>query len=99
MILRRKAVSIKEQVVSEEYPPNSAPMVYYVVLTSCDKYGRPEYPTNFFDGAIKRNFKKHDIPVITVDDLLKEFQRVFKNWDGKDDLFPRSRKTNHEKDQ
>lgn len=31
--------------------------------------------------------------------MLKEFQRVFKNWNGKDDLFLRSRKTNHEKDQ
>ena len=99
MILRKKAISVKEHINSQEYPPNKAPNVFYVVLTSCDKYGRPEFPVSFFDGATKRSFKKHDIQVITVHDLLVDFKRAYPDWDGKSDIFPRSSGTDHEENQ
>lgn len=90
MILRKKAISVKEKIDSQGYPPNDAPRVYYVALTSCDKSGRPELPVSFFDGATKRSFKKHDIQVITVHDLLVDFKQAYPDWDGKSDIFPRS---------
>ena len=97
MILRKKAISVKEYIDSQEYPPNEAPNVFYIVLTSCDKYGRPELPVSFFDGATKRSFKKHDIKVVTVHDLNVDFKQAYPDWDGKLDLFPRSSETDHEK--
>ena len=99
MILRKKAISVKEHIDSQVYPPNEAPNVLYIVLTSCDKYGRPELPVTFFDGATKRSFKKHDIKVVTVHDLLIDFKQAYPDWDGKLDLFPRSSETDHEKNQ
>ena len=99
MILRKKAISVKEYIDSQEYPPNEAPNVFYIVLTSCDKYGRPELPVSFFDGATKRSFKKHDIQVVTIHELVVDFKQAYRNWNGKLDLFPRSSETNHEKNQ
>ena len=99
VILRKKAISVKEYIDSQEYPPNEAPNVFYIVLTSCDKYGRPELPVSFFDGATKRSFKKHDIQVVTIHELVVDFKQAYRNWDGKLDLFPRSSETNHEKNQ
>ena len=81
MILRKKAISTKEHIKSQGLPPNETPSVYYVTLTSCDKYGRPEFPTCFFDSATKKSFKKHDIKVITVHDLLQEFKKHCKDWE------------------
>ena len=99
MILRKKAISVKALIDSQGYLPNEAPSVYYVALTSCDKYGRPELPVGFFDGATKRSFMKHDIQVITVHDLLVDFKQAYPNWDGKSDIFPRSSGTDHEENQ
>ena len=99
MILRKKTISVKEHVDSQGHPPNEAPSVFYVALSSCDKYGRPEFPVNFFDGATKRSFKKHDIQVVTVHDLLVDFKQAYPDWDGKSDLFPRLSETDHEKNQ
>ena len=99
MILRKKAISTKEDIDSQGLPPNETPNVYYVTLTSCDKYGKPEFPTSFFDSATKRSFKKHDIEVITVHDLLQDFKKHYKAWDGKSDLFQRSKGEDHEKDE
>ena len=90
---------MKEYIDSQEYPPNEAPNVFYVVLTSCDKYGRPEFPVTFFDRATKRSFKKHDIQVITVLDLFNDFKQAYPDWDGKSDIFPMSNKINHENNQ
>ena len=97
VILRKKAISVKELIDSQGNPSNEAPSVYYVALSSCDKYGRPELPVNFFDGATKRSFMKHDIKVVTVHDLLVDFKQAYPDWDGKLDLFPRSSETDHEK--
>ena len=97
MILRKKAISVKEHIDSQEYPPNEAPNVFYVVLTSCDKYGRPELPVSFFDGATKRSFKRQDIQVVTVHDLLVGFKKAYPDWDGTLDRFPRSSEIDHEK--
>ena len=99
MILRKKAISVKALIDSQGYLPNEAPSVYYVALTSCDKYGRPELPVGFFDGATKRSFKKHDIQVITVHDLLVDFKQAYPDWDGKSNIFPMSNKTDHENNQ
>ena len=99
MILRKKAISVKENIDSQGHPPNEAPSVYYVALSSCDNYGRPEFPINFFDGATKRSFKMHGIKVVTVHDLVVDFKQAHPDWDGKLDLFPRSRETDHEKNQ
>ena len=99
MILRKKAISVKEKIDSQGYPPNNAPTVYYVALTSCDKYGRPELPVGFFDGATKRSFKKHDIQVITVHDLLVDFEKAYPDWDGESIIFPILNKTDHENNQ
>ena len=99
MILRKKALSTKEYIKSQGLPPNETPNVYYVTLTSCDKYGKPEFPTSFFDSATKKSFKKHDIQVITVHDLLQDFKKHYKTWDGKSDSFKRSNKEDHEKDE
>ena len=96
VILRKKAISVKEHIDSQKYPPNEAPNVFYVVLTSCDKYGRPEFPVSFFDGATKRSFKKHDIQVITVHDLLVDFEKAYPDWDGESNILPMSNKTDHE---
>ena len=97
VILRKKAISVKEQIDAQGLPPNEAPNVFYIALTSCDRYGRPELPVNFFDGATKRSFKNHHIEVVTVHDLLVDFQQAYPDWDGKLDLFPRSSETDHEK--
>ena len=99
VILRKKAILVKEHIDSQGKYPNEAPRVYYVTLTSCDKFGRPELPVSFFDGATKRSFKKYDIQVITVHDLVVDFKEAFPNSDGKADIFPRSCGTDHEKDQ
>ena len=99
MILRKKAISVKEYIDSQGYPPNEVPNVFFVVLTSCDKYGRPEFPVTFFDGATKRSFKKHDIKVITVHHLVLDFKQAWADWDGKSDIFPRSSGTDHDKNQ
>ena len=99
VILRKKAISVKNHIDSQGYHPNEAPNVFYIVLTSCDKYGRPELPVSFFDGATKRSFKKHDIQVVTIHELVVDFKQTYRNWDGKLDLFPRSSETNHEKNQ
>ena len=99
MILRKKAISVKEHIDAQGLPPNEAPNVFYIALSSCDRYGRPYLPVNFFDGATKRSFKKHDIKVVTVHDLLVEFKQANPDWDGKLDLFSRSSKTDHEKNQ
>ena len=99
MILRKKAISVKEHIKSQGYPPNEAPKVFYVALTSCDKYGRPELPVSFFDGATKRSFKKHDIQVITVHDLIVDFNQAYPDWDGKSDIFPRSSGTDHKENE
>ena len=99
VILRKKAILVKEHIDSQEYHPNESPNVFYVVLTSCDKYGRPEFPVSFFDGATKRSFKKHDIQVVTVHDLLVDFKHAYPDWDSKLDLFPRSSEIDHEKNQ
>ena len=98
MILRKKAISVKENIDSQGSYPNVAPSVYYVTLTSCDKYGKPESPVSFFDVATKRSLKKHDIQVITVHDLAIDFKTACPDWDGKADIFPRSSETDHEKD-
>ena len=90
---------MKEHINSQGYPPNEKPNVYYVVLTSCDSYGRPEFPVSFFDGATKRSFKKHDIQVITVHDLVMDFKQSYPNWDGDSELFQRSSETNHDENQ
>ena len=97
MILRKKAISVKEHIDAKGLSPNEAPNVFYIALSSCDRYGRPELPVNFFDGATKRSFKKHDIKVVTVHDLLVDFKQAYPDWDGKLDLFPRSSETDHEK--
>ena len=47
VILRKKAISVMEYINSQEYPPNEAPNVFYIPLTSSDKYGRPEFPSAF----------------------------------------------------
>ena len=99
MILRKKAISVKQSIDSQGYPPNEAPSVYYIVLTSCDEYGRPEFPVTFFDGSTKRSFKKHNIKVITVHDLVLDFKTACPDWDGKSDLFQRSNETDYEKNQ
>ena len=99
MILRKKAISVKEHVDSLGNHPNEAPSVYYVILTSCDKFGRPEFPVSFFDSVTKRSFKKYDIKVLTVHDLVVHFKKDHPNWDGKTDIFPRSSVTDHEKNQ
>ena len=99
MILRKKAISVKEHIDAQGLPPNEAPDVFYIALTSCDKYGRPELPVSFFDGATKRSFKKHDIQVITVHDLLVDFKQAYPDWDGKSNIFPMSNKTDHENNQ
>ena len=99
MILRKKAISVKEHIDSRGKYSNEAPRVYYVTLTSCDKFGRPELPVSFFDGATKRSFKKHDIQVITVHDLVVDFKIAYPDWDGKSDIFPRTSGTDHEKNQ
>ena len=90
---------MKEHIDSREYPPNEAPNVFYVVLTSCDKYGRAEFPVSFFDSSTKKSFKKHDIQVVTVHDLVVDFKKAYPDWDGTLDLFSRSSKTDHEKNQ
>ena len=97
VLLRKKAISVKESISSQALPPNEEPNVYFVTLTSCDKYGRPEFPTCLFDGATKRNLKEHGIQVITVHDLLQEFQKSCKDWDGVSDLFKRSNDIDNEK--
>ena len=99
MILRKKAISVKENIDSQGNNPNKAPSVFYVVLTSCDKSGRPELPVSFFDVATKRSFKKHDIQFITVHDLVVDFKKSFPNWDGKSDIFLRSGETDHKENQ
>ena len=99
MILRKKAISVKALIDSQGNLPNEAPSVYYVALTSCDRYGRPELPVSFFDGATKRSFKKHDIQVITVHDLLVDFKQAYPDWDGKSNIFPMSNKIDHENNQ
>ena len=99
MILRKKAISVKEHIDSQGNYPNEAPSVYYVTLTSCDKYGKPDFPVSFFDGATKRSFKKHDIRVITVHDLVIDFKEACPDWDGKSDNFPRCSTTQNEKKQ
>ena len=99
VILRKKAFMVKDLVHLKKFPPGRAPNVYYIVLTSCDKYGKPEFPTSLFDGATKRSFKKHKIHVITVHDLLTDFRKAHPNWDGKSDLFQRSSEIDLEKDQ
>ena len=88
-----------EYINSQEYPPNEAPNVFYIPLTSSDKYGRPEFPVCFFGGATKGSFKNHNIKVITVHDLVKDFKRSCPDWDGKSDIFLRSSKIDHEKNQ
>ena len=98
VLLRKKAISTK-QFIDPNQPPNQAPNVYYVTLTSCDKYGRPEFPVCLFDGSTKKNLKKHGIQVLTVKDLQEEFRQICPHWDGKSDLFKRSNKTDHEKEE
>ena len=95
----KKAISVKEHIDSQRNYPKEASSVYYVTLTSCDKFGRPELPVSFFDGATKRSFKKHDIQVITVYDLVVDFKVAYPDWDGKADIFPRSSRTDHEENQ
>lgn len=97
MILRRKAISTKQQIDSQGLLPNQSPKVYFVALTSCDKYGRPEFPTCLFDASTKRSFKK-GVQVITVHDLVQDFNESCIDWDGKSDLFKRSTKSDHKKD-
>ena len=92
VILRKKAILVKEHIDSQGYSSNEAPNVFYVVLTSCDQYGRPEFPVSFFDGATKRSLKEHSIQVITVHDLLLDFQQAYPDWDGISDPFKRSDK-------
>ena len=99
MILRKKAISVKEHIDFRGNYPSEASSVYYVTLTSCDKFGRPEFPVSYFDGATKRSFKKHDIQVITVHDLVVDFKIACPDWDGKADIFPRSSGTDHEENQ
>ena len=65
-------------------------------ITIVNKYGRPELPVSFFDGATKRSFKKYDIQVITVHDLLVDFNQACPDWDGKSDIFLTSSDTDHE---
>ena len=99
MILRRKALSTKQHIDSQGLPPNRSPNVYFVALTSCDKYGRPEFPTCLFDASTKRSFTKDGIQVITVHDLVQDFKKSRIDWDGKSDLFERSTKADHKKDE
>ena len=104
MILRKKAISTKEHIDRQGFAGNPKfqlipPKVFYVTLTSCDKYGKPEFPTSFFDSATKKSFKKHNIEVITVHDLLQDFKKHYKTWDGKSDLFKRLNKEDHENDE
>ena len=99
VLLRKKAISTKQFIDSQLLPPNQAPNVYYVTLTSCNKYGRPEFPVCLFDGSTKQNMSKHGIQVITVKDLLDDFKQSYPDWDGKSDLFKRSNETDHEKEE
>ena len=89
---------VEEYINSLKIPPNETPNVFYVVLASCDRYGIPEFPTSYFDGATKQSFKNHHIQVITVYDLLNDFKRACPNWDGESDLFPRSNETDYERE-
>ena len=99
VILRKKAISVKEHIDSQGLSSDEAPSVFYVALTSCDKYGRPELPVSFFDGATKRSLMKHNIQVITVHDLVLDFKQACPDWDGRSDLFKRSSETNLENNQ
>ena len=97
--MRRKAISTKQQIDSQGLPPDRSLNVYFVALTSCDKYGRPEFPTCLFDASTKRSFVKDGIQVITVYDLFLDFKKFRIDLDGKLDLFKRSTKSDHNKDE
>ena len=90
VLLKKKAGQTKEAIKSLGLSPNEEPLVYYVTLTSVDKFGFPEYPTGLFDQFTKKTMKKQDIIPITLFDLEKDFKKSNCNWDGTSDLFPRS---------
>ena len=72
MLLKKKASQTKQAIKSLGLSPNEEPLVYYVTLTSVDKFGFPEYPTGLFDQFTKKSMKKQNIIPITIFDLEKD---------------------------
>jgi hypothetical protein len=90
VLLKKKASKTKQSIKSLGLSPNEEPPVFYVTLTSCDRYGFPEYPIGLFDQFTKKSMKKQDIIPITIFDLESDFHKSNCNWNGTSELFPRS---------
>ena len=64
--------------------------VYFIPLTSCNERGRPVDPTALFDLFSKNQMLKHNVIVMTVQDLYKEYKKSNKVRDDLTDFFPTS---------
>lgn len=71
--------------------------VYFIPVTSCDEFGRPIDPTALFDQFSKKHMLKHNVIVMTAQDLWNDYEKTNIGWDGLTDFFPTS--TNFSKDQ
>ena len=88
MLLKKKASQTKWAIKSLGLSPNEEQLVYYVTLTSVDKFSFPEYPTGLFEQFTEKSMKEQDIIPITIFELEKDFKKSNYNWEGTSDLFP-----------
>ena len=69
VLIKKKAINTKHDLQAQ----GNSQTVYFIPLTSCDVRGRPVDPTALFDMFSKKQMLKHNVIVMTIQDLYKEY--------------------------
>jgi hypothetical protein len=86
VLIKKKAINTKHDFMAQ----GNIQSVYFIPLTSCDERGKPVDPIALFDLFSKNQMFKHNVIVMTVQDLYKEYKKSNVMWDDLPDFISTS---------